>query len=203
MVVCSYNNSKRNVTSKMSKLVEKNIVSRKNIMIVAGGVALLLFMASGSVYRYMKGYGVSPFEVVSLLIIIFVLVERSQASYEYEADARTLKIRKRGRLGSQDFAVDYRDIIGIYKYKAKLVGYLKFRRTRRLHSALDGRMVWAIAYKVGVSGKPEYYERIYFKPSEEMLQFLSGRMQGKVMVPETQVVVDTFRSEEAAKSKLK
>ena len=185
----------------MSKLVEKNIVSRKNILVLAGGLAVFLFMAAGSVYRYMKGYGVSVFEIASMLIIVFALVERAQGRYEYEADARCLKFRKRGWLGSKDYEVSYRDIIGIYMYKAKLIGYLKFRRTYRLNSALDGRMVWVIAYKVGVSGKPEHYERIYFKPSEELLQYLSGRMPGKVKVPETQVVVDAFRSEEETKTK--
>jgi len=185
----------------MSKLAEKNIVSRKNLIVLAIAVALFLFMASGSIYRYMKGYGVSPFEIASMLIIVFALVDRAQGRYEYEADARSLRFRKRGWLGSTDYEISYRDVIGIYEYKAKLIGYLKFRRTLRLNSALDGRMVWVIAYKVGVSGKPEHYERIYFKPSDEMLQYLSGRMPGKVKVPETQVVVDAFKSEEEAKSK--
>ncbi|HWR29779.1 MAG TPA: hypothetical protein VN631_08080 [Negativicutes bacterium] len=189
------------MNSEMSKLVEKNIVSRKNILVLALALALFLFMASGSIYRYMKGYGVSPFEVGSMLIIIFALLERAQGRYEYEADTRCLKFRKRGWLGAKDYEISYRDIIGIYEYKAKLIGYLKFRRTLRLNSALDGRMMWVIAYKVGVSGKPEHYERIYFKPSDEMLQYLSGRMPGKVKVPETQVVVDAFRSEEETKSK--
>ena len=74
---------------------------------------------------------------------------------------------------------------------------MKFRRTHRMNSALDGRTVWAIAYKVGVSGKPEHYERIYFKPSDEMLEFLSGRMPGKVMVPEKKVVVAALQEEQA------
>ncbi len=185
----------------MSKLVETNIVSRKNILVVAFGVVVLLFMASGSIYRFIQGYGVNPFEMVSVLIIVFALIERSQGHYELEADSRRLKISKRSWLGSKDVAVDYRDIIGIYEYKAKLIGYVKFRRTHRLNSALDGRTVWAIAYKVGVSGKPEHFERIYFKPSDEMLHFLSERIPGKVMVPEKQVVVDAFNAEEAAKDK--
>jgi hypothetical protein len=183
----------------MSKMVERSIVSRKNVIVIAIAIAVLLFMASGSFYRYIRGGGVSPFDISAMLIIVFALLERAQGRYEYEADARCIRFRKRSWLGSKDYEVSYRDIIGIYKYKAKLIGYLKFRRTHRLNSALDGRMVWAIAYKVGVSGKPEHYERIYFKPSDEMLQYLSERMPGKVMVPETQVVVDAFRDEEAGK----
>lgn len=181
----------------MSKLLEKNIIAKKNIMVIAAGVAILLFLASGSIYRYSRGGGVNPFEMVSMLIIVFALVERSQGTYEIEADARCLKIRKRGWIGAKELAVDYRDVIGIYKYKAKLIGYVKFRRTHRLNSALDGRTVWAIAYKVGVSGKPEHYERIYFKPSEQMLEYLSERMPGKVMIPEKKVVVAALQEEQA------
>ena len=181
----------------MNKRWEKSIISQKNVVVVALGVAFLLFLASGSIYRYVRGGGVNPFEMVSMLIIVFALVERSQGSYEIEADGRSLKIRKRAWLGSKELSVDYRDVIGIYKYKAKLIGYVKFRRTHRMNSALDGRTVWAIAYKVGVSGKPEHYERIYFKPSDEMMEFLSGRMPGKVMVPEKKVVVAALQEEQA------
>jgi hypothetical protein len=183
----------------MSKIIEKNIVSRKNLIVVALGVGLFLFMASGAFYRFSKGYGASPFEIGSMLIIAFVLIERAQGRYEYEADAHRLKIRKFSWLGNKIFEVDYRQIIGIYEYKAKLVGYLKFRRTYRLNSALDGRKVWVIAYKVAQSGKQEYNERIYFKPSDEMLQYLSSRMTGKVMVPETQVIVDALRDDISSK----
>ena len=189
--------AKGNGNSAMNKHKEKSVISQKNVVIVALGVALLLFLASGSIYRYVRGGGLNPFEMVSMLIIVFALVERSQGSYELEADGRSLKIRKQAWLGSKELSVDYRDIIGIYKYKAKLIGYVKFRRTHRMNSALDGRTVWAIAYKVGVSGKPEHYERIYFKPSGEMLEFLSGRMPGKVMIPEKKVVVAALQEEQA------
>ena len=186
----------------MNKRWEKSIISRKNVVVMALGVAVLLFLASGSIYRYVRGGGVNPFEMVSMLIIVFALAERSQGRYEIEADSRSLMIRKRGWIGSKEVSVDYRDIIGIYKYKAKLIGYVKFRRTHRMNSALDGRTVWAIAYKVGISGKPEHYERIYFKPSDEMLEFLSGRMPGKVMISEKKVVVAALQ-EEQAREKLK
>ena len=181
----------------MNKRWEKSIISRKNVVVMALGVAVLLFLASGSIYRYVRGGGVNPFEMVSMLIIVFALAERSQGRYEIEADSRSLMIRKRGWIGSKEVSVDYRDIIGIYKYKAKLIGYVKFRRTHRMNSALDGRTVWAIAYKVGVSGKPEHYERIYFKPSDEMLEFLSGRMPGKVMISEKKVAVAALQEEQA------
>lgn len=183
----------------MSKIVERNIVSRKNVIVVAIAVAVFLFMASGSFYRYIRGGGVSPFDFAAMLIIVLALVERAQGRYEYEADAHRIRFCKLSWLGNKEYEVDYRQIIGIHEYKAKLIGYIKFRRTYRLNSALDGRKVWVIAYKVAKSGKSEYNERIYFKPSDEMLNYLSGRMPGKVMVPENQVVLEAFQSEEAEK----
>ena len=164
-------------------------------MVVGLASAVLLFIIAGAWYRWSRGGAVTPLEVGSILLILFVLIERAQGRYEYDADARRLLVTKSGLFGRKNFEVSYRQIIGIHEYKAKLIGYIKFRRTHRLHSALDGRAVWVIAYKVSPSGKAEYNERIYFKPSEQMLEFLAAKLPGKVMVPETKVVTDALRDE--------
>ena len=179
----------------MSKYVEKSIVSRKNVIVIGIAVAAFLFLLFASVVRWMHGMPVTPFEIGSLLIILFVLLERAQPSYEYEADNRRLLLKKRGLLGNKDIEVEYRQLIGIYAYKAALVSVLKFRRTHRMNSALDGRDVWVIAYKVSPSGKTEHNERVYFKPSEQLLEFLSTKLPGKVKVPETQVVIEALGKE--------
>ena len=141
-------------------------------------------------------YGIlRPSELGFLIIILVALIERAQARYTYETDAKAIRITKDGLLGRKTYEVSYRQIMGIYLYKAKLIGVLKFRRTFRLNSALDNRKVWVIAYKVLVSGKREHNERIYFKPSDEMLKFISARLPGKVMIPENQVVVEAIQKE--------
>lgn len=188
-------NIESGVGADMSKIAEKTIVSRKNVIVIGIAVAAFLFLLFASVVRWMHGMPVTPFEIGSLLIILFVLLERAQPRYEYEADNRRLLLKKRGILGNRDIEVEYRQIVGIYAYKAALVSVLKFRRTHRMNSALDGRDVWVIAYKVWPSGKPEHNERIYFKPSEAMLEFLAGKMPGKVKVPETQVVIEALSKE--------
>jgi hypothetical protein len=64
---------------------------------------------------------------------------------------------------------------------------IKFRRTFRLHSALDGRPVWVIAYEApGRRGKPEN-RRIFFKPSDVMLEMLHEKMPSKVKVTEEDI----------------
>lgn len=157
-------------------------------------IAVFLFMAVASAYRLSRGGAVTPFEIGALIIIFFALLERSQGRYEYEADGRGLKIRKTSLLGKHEYEVSYRQVIGIYRYQAKLIGYIKFRRTFRLHSALDARDVWTIAYQSDYRGKV-VNERIYFKPSSEMLRFLAEKIPGKVMVPETQVITDVLSKE--------
>jgi hypothetical protein len=180
------------VGANMSKFAEQSIVSRKNVIVIGIAIAFFLFMLSSSIFRWMHGIRVTPLEVGSLVIILFVLLERAQPRYEYEADTRRLLLKKIGMFGNKNVEVEYRQIIGIYAYKAKLVSILKFRRTHRMNSALDGRDVWVIAYKVLPSGKTEHNERVYFKPSEQLLEFLSSKLPGKVKVPENQVVVEAL-----------
>jgi hypothetical protein len=179
----------------MSKFVEKSIVSRKNVIVIGIAIAVFLFLLFASVFRWTQGLRVTPFEIGTLVIILFVLLERAQPRYEYEADNRRLLLKKNGLLGNKTVEIEYRQIVGIYAYKAALVGVLKFRRTHRMNSALDGRDVWVIAYKVWPTGKPEHNERVYFKPSEQLLEFLSAKLPGKVKVPETQVVIEALGKE--------
>jgi hypothetical protein len=176
----------------MSKLVEKTIVSRKNVIVIGIAVAFFLFMLSSSIFRWMHGIRVTPLEIGTVVIILFVLLERAQPRYEYDADNRRLLLKKNGLFGNKTVEIEYRQLVGIYAYKAKLVSVLKFRRTHRMNSALDGRDVWVIAYKVSPSGKTEHNERVYFKPSEQLLEFLSAKLPGKVKVPENQVVIEAL-----------
>ena len=179
----------------MNRWTEKTEITRKNILVIGLAVAVLAFLIAAALFRWTHGGAVTPLEIGSLLIIALVLLERALGRYEYEADGKELRIVKKGLLGRHVYEVSYGQIIGIYRYKAKLVGYIKFRRTHRLHSALDGRTVWVIAYRVTPVGKKEYNERIYFKPGAKMLEFLTAKLPGKVKVPETQVVVEALRDQ--------
>ena len=179
----------------MNRLTEQTVIARKNLIVIGLAIAVLLFIVAGMVYRWSRGGPITPLEMGTVLIILFMLVERAQGRYQYDADARRILITKTSWLGKKNYEVSYRQIIGIYEYKAKLIGVLKFRRTFRLNSALDNRKVWVLAYKVSPSGKTEYNERIYFKPSEQMLELLSAKLPGKVMVPENKVVADAIRDE--------
>jgi hypothetical protein len=125
---------------------------------------------------------------MSEVLVLFVLLERMAAKYTYEMDKRVLKLSKHGLLGKITHEVPYRDIFGIYRYKPQLIGVIKFRRTYRFNSAIDGREVWTLAYTAsGFRGKIEN-RRFYFKPGNEFLTALQEKMPGKVMVPEEEVI---------------
>lgn len=180
----------------LDKHVETSQIHRKNVIVVGLAAALFLGMAGLTLYGWVKWHIINPFELFVELLFAFVLIERAGGKYTYELDKKVLRLTKDSILGSQRiFEVPYRDVIGIYRYKAKLIGVLKFRRTYRLQSALDSRPVWTLAYTAaGRRGKREN-RRIYFKPSEAMLDALAERIPGKVKISEEEVVVKQIAKE--------
>ena len=97
--------------------------------------------------------------------------------------------------GKRTYVIFLKSIAGIYRYKAQLVGILKFRRTFRLHSALDKRPVWTVAYQLTDANGKDINQRVYAKFSPEMLDFLSALVPGKVKIPEKKVIAEVISKE--------
>jgi hypothetical protein len=179
----------------MNKIVEHSIISKKNVVVIIVALFVLLTIAAFPIYAWMKGINTPTTELFFELLLVFVLVERVYGKYTYELEKKQLRITKRGLFGTDTYVVNLKELIGIYDYKPKIVGIIKFRRTMRLHSALDGRQVWTIAYKViNKKGKQENW-RIYFKPSENMLSQLHELFPRKVMIPEQEAIVAAITEE--------
>lgn len=172
----------------MEKLVEHSQIHRKNRMVVGTTLGFLLFMAALSVYFWVTRHTVDPYHLFTPIIIAGWLIWRAGSKFTYDADKKMLRITRNGLLGgTKTYEVPYRAIDGIFPYRPKLMSIIKTRRTFRLHSALDGRQVWAIAYEApGRKGKAEN-RRIYFKPSEDMLALLAEKMPSKVKVTEEEI----------------
>lgn len=173
----------------MEKIIDHSVVHKKNAAAILISVIVLAAMIVFSIYRYLDIGFWSPLEMFAELMIIFVLIDRAQSKVTCEMDKKVLRITKKNWIGTQVHEVPYRDVFGIYRYAPKLVGAVKFRRTYRLHSALDPRLVWTLAYRVDKGGKSEN-RRIYFKASEEFLNALNERLPNKVRIPEEQVIRD-------------
>ncbi len=177
----------------MEKIIDHSIIHKKNAAAILIGIGMVVAMIAFSVYRYLDIGFWSPIEIFAEIMIIFVLIDRAQSKLTYELDKKVFTITKQSWLGTQVHEIPYRDVFGIYRYTPKLVGAVKFRRTQRLHSALDPRPVWTLAYRVDKGGKTEN-RRIYFKTSEELLNGLNERLPNKVRIPEEQVVRDMILS---------
>lgn len=174
----------------MEKLVEHSQIHRKNRIVIGVVLGFLIGMAAMSVYFWVTRHSVDPYRLFTPIMIAAWVIWRAANKYTYEADKKMLRFTKIGLFGGEKtFEVPYRDIDGIFPYRPKLMSIIKTRRTFRLHSALDGRPVWAIAYEAtGRGGKPEN-RRIYFKPSEEMLALLEEKMPSKVKVTEEDIFI--------------
>ena len=76
---------------------------------------------------------------------------------------------------------------------------ISFRRSFTLNSALDGRVVWVLAYRaLNKKGKKEN-RRIFFKTSEEILDALEAHLPNKVRVKEEEVAIAIMRREAEGK----
>ncbi|WP_094604775.1 hypothetical protein SPSIL_019780 [Sporomusa silvacetica DSM 10669] len=171
----------------MDKLVAQSEVSKKNAIIMTISVAILALLVIWSLYKWFVLTVVQPLELMAEALVLFVLIERTSAKYTYEMDKNVLRLTKRGLLGKRIHEVPYSDIVGAYRYKPQLIGVIKFRRTYRFHSALDGRDVWTLAYTAaGLRGKIEN-RRFYFKPGVKLLMALQ-ELPGKIMISEEQVI---------------
>lgn len=177
-------------------MVEHSQVDKKNIIVLGVPIAYFLVMTLLSIYAWVKYGVVKPMDLFVYVLFMFVLAERAAGKYVYEIDDKNFKVTKKSLfMSTKIFTVPLTDILGVYRYKAKLVGLIKFRHTNRLHSALDARTVWTMAYtETDKNGKPEN-NRNYIKPSDELLAFLQSKMPGRVKVTEEEIAVRQFTAE--------
>ncbi len=170
-------------------------VTRKNLIVMSVGAGLFVLLLAASAYKWYAWNYRNPVEVFINVMFLYVLVERAQARYITEMGPKALRFTKKSLLGSTVYEVPYKDIFGIYRYKAQLVRAVKFRHTYRLNSALDNRTVWVLAYRApGKKGKMEN-RRIYFKTSDAMLDALAEKLPNKVRANEEQVAVELLKAE--------
>lgn len=178
-------------------MLEKSQVDRKNAIVLGVPIAYFLVMTLLSVYAWIKYGIVKPMDLFVYILFLAVLVERAAGKYTYEVDDIFLTVTKSSIiLPAKTFQVSLKEILGVYRYKAKLVGLMKFRHTDRLHSALDGRSVWTVAYTgTDKKGKVEN-NRMYIKPSDELLDFLQSKIPGRVKVTEEEIAIRQFVEED-------
>lgn len=171
-----------------SRLVVESKVAKKNLIVMTTVIIIFLIMATMAIVKWFVWQIFQPTELLFYVVILIALVRRVSGKYKYEINSTCLRIGKHTVTGETVYEVPYQNIIGIYPYQPKLIGVIKFRRTYSLHSALDGREVWTLAYTMtGPQGKRELC-RIYFKPGEDLLLKLKTVIPDKVMVVEEVII---------------
>ncbi|MBP2629764.1 MAG: hypothetical protein H6Q70_392 [Firmicutes bacterium] len=130
-----------------------------------------------------------PVQVAFNVLFLVVLFNRINAKYTCEMNKDSLVFHKSSLWGKKRYEVDFRSIMGIYRYQPKLVEITKFRHTDRLQSALDARDVWTIAYTVTSKKSKIENCRIYFKPGDEFLDELHRVLPNKVMMNDEKVIL--------------
>lgn len=168
----------------MNRFVTKSTVDKKNLVIMSVLIAIFAVMLIMTLVKWLVWHNFQPMELLFYAVILIALIKRITAKYHYEMELKALRIVKTEFARQQQYEIAYPSILGIYQYQPQLIGGIKFRRTERLHSALDGRDVWTLAYRVAnKEGKTEH-RRIYFKPGRELLLALKEKLPDTVMVTE-------------------
>lgn len=180
----------------MANVTVHSTVTRKNAIIMWSLVAFFLALMAFDLYAWLvKGYFHAT-EIIFGLIVLFVMLERMSAKYTYEVGRKSILFTKQGLFGRKSVhEVSYKDIFGIYRYKAKLIGYIKFRRTFRLNSAMDGRDVWVLGYEVQDAKGKKQNHRVYFKPTAVMLAELDKKLPGKLHGTEEHTITEMIKEE--------
>ena len=170
-------------------------VTKKNVIVVLVSAALFIALLGFSIYKWTV-YGIKqPMEIFINLMFLFVLVTRVQPRYTVEVDRNVLRFIKQSWLGTKTYEIPYKDIFGIYRYKAQLIRSVSYRHTSRLNSMLDNRTVWGVSYRLpNKKGKVENL-RIYFKASEEVFAALSEKIPNKVKIKENDVAVAMLQAD--------
>lgn len=179
----------------MNQWSETSIVSSKNrkVMTVVIVVFISMLVVTLCQWIFLGFYNLLELFFEAMLLLVFV--ERSGGRYTYEITELGLRITKQGLFdGVTYYEVPYRSIFGVYPYQQRLIEIIKFRRTYRLHSALDARDVWTIAYGIPDSNGKMENRRIYCKPSKAMLQILQEKLPTTVMTSENSVVVTMLQN---------
>ncbi|MDR3589338.1 MAG: hypothetical protein P4N41_06720 [Negativicutes bacterium] len=160
----------------MNKLTETSIISPTNAVVIGLAVALFAGSLVMTIYGWVKWQVIRPVDLLVAAVFALVLVQRAAAKYRYELDNKVLRITKSYIGYATEYDIPVRNMSGVYRKAAKATRG-NFRRSHRLHSALDGRPIWTIAYS-----QQDRVEnrRVYFKPSEAMLTALAELLPGKV-----------------------
>lgn len=169
----------------MSLAVDTTKRNKKYIIVYSAVSILFLFLFGANIMRFYYMGAFDPVSTFFYAMIVWIIFLRCKPTYDVSVERKYLKIVKHTVFGTTKvFEIPYREIAGIFSYQPKLMRTIKFRYSYRLNSALDGRLLWTLAWRRQMDNGNEVNVRIYFKASKQVMAALSEKMPNRVDVPE-------------------
>jgi hypothetical protein len=165
----------------MVRLVQISSADKKNAIVISVAIGFFTLLACFSLYKWFFLNIKQPAELFFAIMFLFVLLERARAKYTYEAHDKHIRFIKHGLFNTKEYEVPYKSVLGFYLYKPQLISAIQYRKTYRLHSALEHKDVWTLAHEVTEPNGKKVNYRIFFKPNNDMLALFDEILPGKVI----------------------
>ncbi|SNV69685.1 hypothetical protein [Veillonella rodentium] len=156
-------------------------------LLVTFFVFLLVCAMAYTTYRSINLHTVLIAEYFIEIAAIIVMVKQAVSRYTYILTDSKLIIDESSIFRKRHFEVEYDMIDGVFKFERELLTNLRYRYKYRKCSTSDPRPIWSLVYSI-VNGKKVQYGRLLLKADDRFFEILSEYVDGRVRVPQEDVV---------------
>ena len=156
-------------------------------LLVTFFVFLLVCAMVYTTYRSINLHTVLIAEYFIEIAAIIVMVKQAISRYTYILTDSKLIIDESSIFRKRHFEVEYDMIDGVFKFERELLTNLRYRYKYRKCSTSDPRPIWSLVYSI-VNGKKVQYGRLLLKADDRFFEILSEYVDGRVRVPQEDVV---------------
>lgn len=156
-------------------------------LLVTFFVFLLVCAMAYTTYRSINLHTVLIAEYFIEIAAIIVMVKQAVSRYTYILTDSKLIIDESSIFRKRHFEVEYDMIDGVFKFERELLTNLRYRYKYRKCSTSDPRPIWSLVYSI-INGKKVQYGRLLLKADDRFFEILSEYVDGRVRVPQEDVV---------------
>ena len=157
-----------------------SIITNKNKIIMGFAISFMAMFLAMNLYRWQVSHIYNSLELSASIFFLCFLISRVTSHFHYTLQKTKLTINSQNLWIKKSYEVPYKSIVGIFPYQPGLMDITKYRRTYRLHSALDNRPIWTIAYTCEKDNGKIEDRRIYFKADENFIKCLKIQLPNKI-----------------------
>ena len=164
-----------------------SIVTTKNKLIMSFAIFCMALLLILNLYRWKVSHIYNALELSASIFFLCFLISRITVHFHYVLQKTQITITSKNLWIKKTYTIPYKAIVGIYRYQPGVLDLTRFRRTYRLHSALDNRNIWTIAYTNETNSGKQEDCRIYFKADNTFLKSLQKQLPNKVHTNDDQL----------------